>query len=131
MVAQISKSEKLARWRLVYHLWLASEDSVPMFEVREEVPDAWHMIEADIDCHAPKQKVTLYLDARVAKAFKAMGQGYQARINRILATYLEMKAGYLLEAEAIMLKDRQKAILAAEQTEGSETKGRGWGQVFE
>ena len=130
-MAQISKSEKLARRRLVYHLWLASEDRVPMYEVREEVPDAWQMIEADIDCHAPKQKVTLYLDAPVAKAFKAMGQGYQARINRILATYLEMKAGHLLEAEAIMLKDRQKAILAAEQAEGSETKGRGWGQVFE
>ena len=65
-MAQISKSEKLARRRLVYHLWLASEDRVPMYEVREEVPDAWHMIEADIDCHAPKQKVTLYLDAPVA-----------------------------------------------------------------
>tara|TARA_B110000091_G_scaffold186606_1_gene207178 strand:+ start:4877 stop:5146 length:270 start_codon:yes stop_codon:yes gene_type:complete len=62
-----------------------------MQEVREEVPDAWHIIVADLDCHAPKQKVTLYLDAPVAKAFKAMGQGYQARINRILATYLEMK----------------------------------------
>ncbi|MFB0931086.1 MAG: BrnA antitoxin family protein [Ascidiaceihabitans sp.] len=64
-----------------------------MQEVCEEVPDAWHIIVADLDCHAPKQKVTLYLDAPVAKAFKAMGQGYQARINRILATYLEMKGG--------------------------------------
>ena len=102
-----------------------------MQEVREEVPDAWHIIVVDLDCHAPKQKVTLYLDAPVAKAFKAMGQGYQARINRILATYLEMKGGYLLEAEAIMLKDRQTVILAAEQAEGSETKGRGWGQLCE
>lgn len=46
-----------------------------MQEVREEVPDAWHIIVVDLDCHAPKQKVTLYLDAPVAKAFKAMGQG--------------------------------------------------------
>ncbi len=130
-MGQISKSEKLARRRLIYHLWLGSEDRVPTREIREQVPDAWHLIEADLDCHAPKQKVTLYLDAPVAKVFKAMGQGYQARINRILATYLEMKAGHLLEAEAIMLKDRQKAILAAEQAEGPETKGRGWGQVFE
>ena len=59
------------------------------------------------------------------------GTGISARINRILATYREMKAGHLLEVEAIMLKDRQKAILAAEQAERSETKGRGWGQVFE
>ena len=50
--------------------------------------------------------MTLYLDAPVAKAFKVMEQGYQARINRILATYLGMKAGHLLEVEAVMLKDR-------------------------
>jgi hypothetical protein len=30
-----------------------------------------------------------------------------------------------------MLKDRQTVILAAEQAEGSETKGRGWGQLCE
>ena len=41
------------------------------------------------------------------------------------------EGGYLLEAEAIMLKDRQTVILAAEQAEGSETKGRGWGQLCE
>lgn len=41
------------------------------------------------------------------------------------------EGGYLLEAEAIMLKDRQTVILAAERAEGSETKGRGWGQLCE
>ena len=56
-----------------------------MQEVREEVPDAWHIIVVDLDCRSPKQKVTLYRDAPVAKACKAMGQGYEARINRILA----------------------------------------------
>ena len=125
-MAQMSKTEKLARRRLVYHLWLASEDRLPMHEVRNEVPDAWHLIEADLDCHAPKQKVTLYLDAPVAKAFKAMGTGYQARINRILGTWMEMKIGHVLEAEKIMLEDRRRAILDAEQAEGSETAGRGW-----
>ena len=130
-MAQMSKTEKLARRRLVYHLWLASEDRLPMHEVRNEVPDAWHLIEADLDCHAPKQKVTLYLDAPVAKAFKAMGTGYQARINRILGTWMEMKIGHVLEAEKIMLADRRRAILDAEQAEGSETAGRGWGESVE
>jgi uncharacterized protein (DUF4415 family) len=102
------KSANQRNWRggVLSNLWLASEDRVSMYEFRAEVPDAWHMIEADIDCHAPKQKVTLILDAPVAKAFKAMGQGYQTRINRILATYLEMKVGHLLEVEVVMLKDR-------------------------
>ena len=126
-MAQITKSEKLARRRLIYHLWVASEDQPPIREIREEAPDAWHMIEADLDCAAPKQKMTLYLDAPVAKAFKAMGKGYQARINRILGTWMEMKIGHVMEAEKIMLADRRRAILDAEQVEGSETAGRGWG----
>ena len=58
-MAQITKSEKLARRRLIYHLWVASEDQPPIREIREEVPDAWHMIEADLDCFAPKLKMTL------------------------------------------------------------------------
>jgi uncharacterized protein (DUF4415 family) len=127
-MAQMAKSEKLARRRLIYHLWVASEDQLPMREIQNEVPDAWHLIEADLDCYAPKQKMTLYLDAPVAKAFKAMGKGYQARINRILATWMEMKIGHVMEAEKIMLADRRRAILDAEQAEGSETVGRGWGE---
>jgi hypothetical protein len=60
------------------------------------------------------------------EAFKAMGRGYQARINRILGTWMEMKIGHVMEAEKIMLSDRRRAILDAEQAEGSETAGRGW-----
>jgi hypothetical protein len=130
-MAAMTKSERLARRRLVYHLWLASEDRLPMRELRDEVPDAWHMIEADFDCHAPKQKMTLYLDAPVAKMFKAMGRGYQARINRILATWVEMKIGHVMETEKIMLADRRRAIMAMDNAEGSETALRGWGEFSE
>lgn len=125
----MSKSERLARRRLIYHMWVASEDQLPMREIRDEAPDAWHMIEADFDCFAPKQKMTLYLDAPVAKAFKAMGKGYQARINRILGTWMEMKIGHVMEAEKIMLEDRQRAILKAEKEEGSDSALRGWGAM--
>lgn len=112
-------------------MWVASEDRLPMQEIRNEAPDAWHMIEADLDCHAPKQKMTLYLDAPVAKAFRAMGKGYQARINRILGTWMEMKIGHVLEGERLMLEDRRRAILKAEQEDGSQTAGRGWGEYVE
>ena len=50
----------------------------------------------------PKVKVTLYLDASVARFFRAMGNGYQARINRVLSTWAQMKiAGMLREREEI------------------------------
>jgi hypothetical protein len=75
--------------------------------------------------------MTLYLDAPVAKMFKAMGRGYQARINRILATWVEMKIGHVMEREKIMLADRRRAIMAMDNVEGSETALRGWGEFSE
>ena len=75
--------------------------------------------------------MTLYLDAPVAKMFKAMGRGYQARINRILATWVEMKIGHVMEREKIMLADRRRAIMAMDNAEGSETALRGWGEFSE
>ncbi|TQV82427.1 BrnA antitoxin family protein [Exilibacterium tricleocarpae] len=37
----------------------------------------------------PKQPVTLRLDADVLEWFKAQGQGYQTRINKLLRSYME------------------------------------------
>ena len=45
----------------------------------------------------PKTKITLRLDESVAKFFRAMGPGYQARINRILGTWAQLKIGEALE----------------------------------
>ncbi|MGD1882242.1 MAG: BrnA antitoxin family protein [Paracoccaceae bacterium] len=57
----------------------------------------------------PKEKVTLYLDRSVARSFKAMGKGYQSRINRLLQTWLQMKAAGMIEVEKAML-DRQREV---------------------
>lgn len=46
----MTKTERLARRRLMYHLWLQDEDSLPLDTIRAELPDAWHTVEADIDC---------------------------------------------------------------------------------
>ena len=127
----LTKSQRMAKDKLSELLWRSQLEANISSVLRDEVPDAWHLIEADLDCHAAKQKVTLYLDAPVAKAFKAMGKGYQARINRILATWTEMKIGHVMEAEKIMLEDRRRAIMDAEKAEGSETAGRGWGEYVE
>lgn len=37
----------------------------------------------------PKQSITLRLDADVLEWFKAQGQGYQTRINKLLRSYME------------------------------------------
>lgn len=123
----MTKSERLARRRLMYHLWLQDEDSLPLSEIRAEIPDAWHTVEADIDCYEPKQKLTLYLDQSVARLFKGMGKGYQARINRILQLWLQMKMAGLVEESAGLIERRQQ-VLAREKRTGERP---GWGPMVE
>lgn len=123
----MTKTERLARRRLMYHLWLQDEDHLPLEEMRAEIPDAWHMVEADIDCTEPKAKMTLYLDQSVARLFKGMGKGYQARINRILQLWLQMKMAGLMEEGAGLMARRQQ-VLDAEKTSGNHP---GWGAAIE
>ena len=84
------KAKKLAeaRW---HHLKAQMDGDDLSFEtLKDRVPDEWWTLEMDHICTAPKDKVTLYLDRPVARMFRAMGQGYQARINRILELWLQM-----------------------------------------
>jgi uncharacterized protein (DUF4415 family) len=95
------KTKRLAEERLMRLLYEGAGgfDAAMMEQVRQQVPDAWHLIEMDIDVIAPKEKVTLYLDRAVVRCFRAMGGGYQARINRILETWVQMKMADLKELE--------------------------------
>tara|TARA_R110000787_G_scaffold42970_4_gene105275 strand:- start:295 stop:663 length:369 start_codon:yes stop_codon:yes gene_type:complete len=112
---RITKTERIARERFTYHMWrLTGDADLNDYHVRENVPEAWHSIEQDIDCEEPKVKVTLYLDRSVARCFKAMGKGYQARINRLLQTWLHLRAAGMLETDRALRErmtemDRRRA----------------------
>ena len=95
------KTKRLARERLHRLLFESRmEDEEELIEVaRRQVPDAWHVVEADMDVEKPKEKVTLYIDRSVVKVLRAMGKGYRARINRILATWVQMKIADLKAEE--------------------------------
>ncbi|MEL7025634.1 MAG: BrnA antitoxin family protein [Pseudomonadota bacterium] len=84
------KSQALASKRLTRLLIDLYDEPMPL-EARQVIPEAWATLEDDIDCEEPKVKVTLRMDASVAKFYRAMGRGYQARMNRVLATYAQMQ----------------------------------------
>jgi len=88
---RLTKTERIAQDALIKNLIHLQRDTWVTTALREEVPDAWHTLECDLDVWEKKQKVTLYLETSVAKFYRAMGPGYQARINRLLATYAQMK----------------------------------------
>ncbi len=80
---------------------LAEEDSWDYF-VQAQVPEAWDTLEQDIDVDEPKEKITIYLDASVAKFYKAMGRGYQARVSRVLATFAQMRIAQIKRLDEMM-----------------------------
>jgi uncharacterized protein (DUF4415 family) len=84
---------RLARKRLMRHLEGFTDDEALWWKVQREVPQAWATVEEDIETDEPRVKVTLYLDQSVARLFRAMGKGWHDRINRILATYAQMRMG--------------------------------------
>ena len=61
------------------------------YDVRESVPKAWETLEHDVDVTEKKMQVSIRLDESVLKFYRAMGKGYQERMNRILATYAQMR----------------------------------------
>ena len=101
--------------------------------IRDEVPDEWHILEFDYPVTEKKEKVTLYLDRSVARCFKAMGNGYQARINALLRAWMQMKIGGFLKLEDKMLERYDYySGFAARKAKEREKKGgyyatEGWG----
>lgn len=97
-----SKTKRLAWERLMANaLELQQEREGPYLFLREVAPQAWDTLEADVDVREKKVRVTLMLDESVAKFFRGQGAGYQARINRVLATYAQMKIAEVRESEAL------------------------------
>ncbi len=90
-MARLTKAERMASERLVKSVyWL--DDNLPNLHLLQlQIPNAWATLDADIAIDEPREKITLRLDQSVARYFRCMGAGYQARINPILCIYAQMQ----------------------------------------
>lgn len=128
-MARMTKTERIAREGLMKNLIHLNRDGWISSMIEDEIPDAWHTLEADLDVAEKKEKVTLYLDRSVARAFRAMGMGYQARINRLLATWVQMKIANEIKLDDILQKrltapaaDATNDATAADETPEAEPR---------
>ena len=95
-------------------LHAAHEHDGTFLEVaRRTIPEAWLTLELDVDVAEPKEKMTLYLDKSVARFLRSMGTGYQARINRILRTWVQAKISGHIDLEVDMLRAIEQASAEA------------------
>lgn len=104
-----TKTRRLAEARFHQLLFYATNESDNFLETaRRNVPEAWLTLEMDLETDAPKEKVSLYLDRALVKMYRAMGRGYQGRINRILETWMQMKMAEKTEMYRDLLSQLEK-----------------------
>jgi len=54
----------------------------------EFIPADWHRIERDVPVRRRRTRITAALDADTVKWFRAMGDGYQRRMNAVLRAFM-------------------------------------------
>ena len=86
--------------------WRYGVDAIKMVEYElhdylrkfDALPVEWHGIWEDDDRRGDKRaKVTANFDADVVKFFKALGPGYQHRMNRVLRAFMHFRLAKLIE----------------------------------
>lgn len=87
-----SRAARLAYERLILNAYAEEvERHDGRYDLREVIPEAWDTLEQDLDLPERKIRVTIRLDESVVKYFRALGPGYSRAMNRVLATYAQMK----------------------------------------
>ena len=54
----------------------------------ELLPSEWLELHKKVPTHPPKCKLTVSLDQNVVDWYRALGRGYQARMNAVLRAYM-------------------------------------------
>ena len=101
-------------WRLAVDVRRRIETDIHEFLAPHGVPSEWHAIWEDPDRRAPKRtRCTVAFDADLVRFFKAMGPGYQVRMNRVLRAFMEMHLSGLIDGpDANRYVDRPSLVLA-------------------
>ena len=91
------------------------------------IPQGWHHIWREKDRRDErKTRITLTVDADVVRFFKAMGAGYQPRMNRVLRAFMHDRLAGLVAGPEDRLPDQHVAQmdkLVEELTKGAESGG--------
>ena len=75
-----------------------------------KIPQGWHNIWRERDRRdIQRMRITLTIDADIVRFFKAMGSGYQPRINRVLRAFMHDRLAGLVAGPEDRLPEGQKA----------------------
>lgn len=87
---QPTKTERIHHSHMIDVMRQVEWDLAERTRAGTRIPDAWHEI-ATARCPDRKTRVTLRVEESVVKFFRAMGPGYQTRMNDVLASFVHAR----------------------------------------
>jgi uncharacterized protein (DUF4415 family) len=95
--ALLDEIEELKKWEELRVMEKRNEDR----KLKERMlPGAWRRIEREVPVRPKRIRVTAAYDEELVRWFRAMGLGYQARMNAVLRAYmLAMKSREIASAK--------------------------------
>ena len=97
-LTEMSKAERLNFMYAVDAMQMVEKDLHDVMWDRRGCPRDWHEIWEDKDRRDSKRtRCTVAFDADVVKFFKAMGPGYQHRMNRVLRAFMHYRLAKVIE----------------------------------
>jgi uncharacterized protein (DUF4415 family) len=105
---KFNRTQQLHLERLRLNAAYLDREDISDYDIKHLIPVAWDTLEQDVDVNEKKVRLTLMLDESVAKFFRAMGRGYQARINRILGTFVQMRMAQVTMENARVEQEIEK-----------------------
>lgn len=95
---KMSKSERQHMMFATDAMMKMEEEVLKVIIDQRRLPQEWHEIWHEQDRRDVKRmRVTARMDADVVRFFKAMGEGYQNRMNRVLRAYMHMRLAKMVE----------------------------------
>ncbi len=95
---KIGRSTRIALAAAARRLHLLHADIYSRELAMLHIPKAWTELPDAHQAKPKKVRVTLLLEPSVAKFYRGYGQGYQALVNDVLATYAQLRVAKLLKA---------------------------------
>ncbi|MEM9436080.1 MAG: BrnA antitoxin family protein [Pseudomonadota bacterium] len=89
--------ERIAWMNSIEGLRQIEYDMVDALNRNETIPREWNDIWRGEDRDTKRIRVTVSLDADVVRFFKALGPGYQPRMNRVLRSFMQARLAKIVD----------------------------------
>ena len=125
-VTDMTKAERLNWMYGIDAMEMVERDLLDFMWDRKGCPREWHEIWEEKDRRDSKRtRCTVAFDADVVKFFKAMGPGYQHRMNRVLRAFMHFRLAKIIQGP-----DTTDFIMRPEMVEERAEKRRSdWGEM--